>query len=39
MPPWQYTFLHPSARLSDSEKQELAAGLTRTFANSPPGSG
>lgn len=39
MPPWQYTLLHPGARLSDSEKQELARGLTRTFANSPPGSG
>ena len=39
MPPWQYTLLHPAARLSDSEKQELADGLTRTFSNSPPGSG
>jgi len=39
MPPWQYKLLHPGARLSDSEKQELADGLTRTFSSSPPGSG
>ena len=39
MPPWQYKLLHPAARLSDTEKQELADGLTATFSNSPPGSG
>lgn len=39
MPPWQYKLLHPSARLSDAEKQELADGLTKTFSKSPPGSG
>lgn len=39
MPPSQYTLLHPGARLSDSEKQELADGLTQTFSKSPPGSG
>ena len=37
MPPWQYTLMHPSARLSDAEKRDLAEGLTRTFAASPPG--
>jgi mono/diheme cytochrome c family protein len=39
MPPWQYTLLHPSAHLSDSEKQELADGLAKTFSQSPPGTG
>ena len=37
MPPWQYKILHSSARLSDSEKQDLANGLRRTFAADPPG--
>ena len=37
MPPLQYKLLHSAARLSDSEKQELAAGLSRTFAQDPPG--
>lgn len=31
MPPWYYLPLHPSARLSDSEKQELVDGFVRTF--------
>jgi len=31
MPPWQYTPLHPSARLSSSEKAVLARGLIATF--------
>lgn len=37
MPPLQYKIMHSSARLSDSEKQELADGLTRTFQQDPPG--
>lgn len=37
MPPWQYKLLHGEARLSDSEKQDLAAGLRRTVAADPPG--
>ena len=39
MPPGKYTLLHPSAKLRPSEKQKLADGLTRTFSESPPGSG
>ena len=31
MPPWQYKPPHPSARLSDSEKQDLIRGLEATF--------
>jgi cytochrome c551/c552 len=34
MPPWDYLVLHPDARLSDTEKQQLIDGLTRTFAAS-----
>ena len=37
MPPWQYTLIHSGARLSDTEKQDLADGLARTFADSPAG--
>jgi hypothetical protein len=29
----------PGARLSDTEPQELADGLAKTFSDSPPGSG
>ena len=36
MPPWQYKPLHPGARLSDQEKQDLIEGLQATFG---PGSG
>ena len=32
MPPWQYKPLHPGARLSDQEKQDLIRGLEATFA-------
>jgi hypothetical protein len=32
MPPWDYQLLHPDARLSDTEKQQLIDGLTSTFA-------
>jgi heme-binding protein len=31
MPPWFYPILHPDARLSATERQELARGLARTF--------
>lgn len=31
MPPWDFLLLHPGARLSATEKQELVAGLTQTF--------
>jgi mono/diheme cytochrome c family protein len=36
MPPLQFTLVHSEARLSSAEKAALAAGLQRTFANSPP---
>jgi len=31
MPPWQFKLLHPEARLSDSEKQQLIRGLEATL--------
>lgn len=37
MPPLQYRLIHSSARLSDAERQELELGLSRTWAQSPPG--
>jgi hypothetical protein len=37
MPPLQYKPLHPAARLSDSEKADLEAGLRRTYQRDPPG--
>lgn len=37
MPPIQYKLLHSSARLSDSEKADLIAGLTRSYEQDPPG--
>jgi len=37
MPPLQYTLLHPGARLSGSDKQELIDGLASTFQQDPPG--
>jgi len=33
MPPWYYLPLHPSAKLSSEEKQELIRGLTATFGS------
>ncbi|MCA9729534.1 MAG: heme-binding domain-containing protein [Candidatus Eisenbacteria bacterium] len=33
MPPWDYAMMHPEARLSDTEKQELIRGLTATFGS------
>lgn len=32
MPPWQFKVLHPEARLSDTEKQDLIRGLEATLA-------
>jgi hypothetical protein len=32
MPPRDYMLLHPEARLTASERQELVRGLDRTFA-------
>ncbi|CAN5520496.1 heme-binding domain-containing protein [soil metagenome] len=39
MPPLQYKILHPSARLSDSEKATLVSGLTKTYGQDPPITG
>lgn len=33
MPPWFYLPAHPEARLSDSERKELIAGLVATFGD------
>lgn len=37
MPPLQYKIMHSSARLSDTEKQDLADGFLRTYQQDPPG--
>lgn len=39
MPPWYYTIVHWSARLSPAEKQQLISGLQKTFQASPPVGG
>jgi hypothetical protein len=39
MPPWYYTLMHPSSRLSKAERTRLADGLVQTFAKSPPKGG
>jgi mono/diheme cytochrome c family protein len=31
MPLWYYTLLHPASKLTDSEREQLAAGLERTM--------
>lgn len=36
MPPWDYTLIHPSARLTAEERQHLIDGLRATFQASPP---
>ena len=36
MPPLQYKAIHGGARLSDTEKQQLADGLRRSVAADPP---
>jgi mono/diheme cytochrome c family protein len=37
MPPVQYKLIHGTSRLSQSERDQLARGLQRTLATSPPG--
>ena len=36
MPPWNYTLIHPSAKLTAEERQHLIDGLRATFVASPP---
>ncbi|MBJ7521651.1 MAG: heme-binding domain-containing protein [Solirubrobacteraceae bacterium] len=36
MPPLKYTLPHPSAKLSDAEKQQLERALTALYATDPP---
>ena len=36
MPPFQYKPLHPAARLTTTERDELAQGLERTLTADPP---
>jgi hypothetical protein len=38
MPPWYYIFLHPSAQLTDAEKQQLIQGLQAIQNNPAPGT-
>ena len=35
MPPWEYTIMHSKAKLSKTEKAELARGFERTFGVTP----
>ena len=35
MPPWYYKLLHPKARLTAAEQDELVRGLAATLRNSP----
>ncbi len=39
MPPWFYTLVHPSAKLSAADKDALIRGLNATLAASPPKGG
>ena len=39
MPPFQYTLIHPDAKLTDAEKQMLIAGYTAGLAASGASSG
>jgi hypothetical protein len=36
MPIWNYVLLHPDARLTPEETQQLLAGLQATFQQDPP---
>ncbi|MBL8055094.1 MAG: heme-binding domain-containing protein [Anaerolineales bacterium] len=36
MPPWDYVLMHPEAKLSAAETQQLVAGLQATFQQDPP---
>ena len=38
MPPVQYRLIHSEARLSDTERQQLEAGLVESWKSDPPGS-
>ena len=38
MPPWFYLPLHPEARLTEAEKQELIRGLVDTFGDKKEGA-
>ncbi len=37
MPPLQYRAIHSDARLTDTERQQLEAGITASWAADPPG--
>ncbi len=39
MPPWYFTLLHSSAKLSKTEREQLAGGLRATTAKDPPPGG
>ncbi len=39
MPPWYYSIIHPNAKLTGAEKQQLVSGLRATFQSSPPVGG
>lgn len=39
MPLWDYLLFHPEAKLTDSEKQQFAQGLTATFGGKENDSG
>ena len=39
MPPLQYKLIHGGSRLSDREREQLAAAITRLYATDPPPSG
>ena len=36
MPLWDYAMMHPTAKLTEQEKNELIRGLSDTFAADPP---
>lgn len=36
MPPWDYILMHPEAKLTATEKEQLLAGMQATFAADPP---
>ena len=38
MPPVQYRLIHADARLTDTERQQLEAGITESWKSDPPGS-
>jgi mono/diheme cytochrome c family protein len=39
MPPFKYTLIHPSAKLSSTEKAKLVTALTQLYAADPPPPG